>query len=374
MDTSSLIVAVMPVTTLIALFTGIALPFIAASRSGRSHAGGPPARADARNRTGAAGPKTRPPEPGADDAAPAGYLYVPCARNSRNGHPAQTRRWVQQVPIVKKTAKLIYYASDSWDRREAVVSPGCISREQFETDTRCRHDCPRDLAGLVCARHGRGHRHCVHVLAPGRHCHAPGGCGHDCPADTRSVQCARHGYAWEHCPHGQDRCRHGYPAGVIPVPGDRHRSGPAAGSSSPPARPPQTTCTARTASEPDGPHRKHHPSSGCAAPWLTLTPTAAARPSSSSKRAAGTRRRLGPRDGNVLTWPAPADTTALREEQMMVPAKECPPVTGWDHAAVGRRTTCRTSPSSAMTPAGRSDGALRRLRGPNWENLASRAR
>ena len=39
MDRSSLIV-VMPVTTLIALFTGIVLPFIAASRSGRSHAGG----------------------------------------------------------------------------------------------------------------------------------------------------------------------------------------------------------------------------------------------------------------------------------------------------------------------------------------------
>ena len=41
MDTSSLIVAVMPITTPIALFTGIALPFIAGSRSGRSHAGGP---------------------------------------------------------------------------------------------------------------------------------------------------------------------------------------------------------------------------------------------------------------------------------------------------------------------------------------------
>ena len=51
------------------------------------------------------------------------YLYVPCVRS---------RRWVQQVPIVRKTAKLIYYASDSWSRCEAVVSPGCISREQFE--------------------------------------------------------------------------------------------------------------------------------------------------------------------------------------------------------------------------------------------------
>jgi hypothetical protein len=67
----------------------------------------------------------------ATQAAPAEYLYVPCVR----GCPAGTRRWVQQVPIVRKTVKLIYYASDSWDRGEAVVSPGCISREQFETDT-----------------------------------------------------------------------------------------------------------------------------------------------------------------------------------------------------------------------------------------------
>ena len=188
MDRSSLIVAVMPITTLIALFTGITLPFIAGSRSGRSHAGRPPARADALKRTGAARRKARPPKPGAHDAAPAGYLYVPCARIRYHGYPAETRRWVQEVPIVKKTAKLIYYTSDSWDRREAVVSPGCISREQFETDTRCHPDGP---------------------------------------ADTSGVRCARRGYTWEHCPHGEDRCRHGYPARVIPVPGDRHRPGPA---------------------------------------------------------------------------------------------------------------------------------------------------
>jgi len=65
-----------------------------------------------------------------DRSRTAEYLYVPCVR----GYPAGTRRWVQEVPIVRKTAKLIYYASDSWDRREAVVSPGCISREQFEAD------------------------------------------------------------------------------------------------------------------------------------------------------------------------------------------------------------------------------------------------
>jgi hypothetical protein len=63
----------------------------------------------------------------------AGYLYVPCVRIRRHGYPAGARRWVQEVPIVKKTARLIYYTTDSWDRREAVVSPGCISREQFET-------------------------------------------------------------------------------------------------------------------------------------------------------------------------------------------------------------------------------------------------
>jgi hypothetical protein len=224
MDRPSLIVAVMPIMTLIVLSTGIALPFIA----GRSHARGPLAHTAARKRSGAAGQKARPPNPGANDAAPAEYLYVPCARTGCHGYPAETRRWVQEVPIVKKTARLIYYASDSWDRHEAVVSPGCISREEFETDTRCRDNCPRDIAAsLVCARHGRGQRHCVHFPPPGRHCSAPGGCGQDCPADTRGVRCARHGYTWEHCPHGEDRHRHGYPAGVIPVPGDRHRPGPA---------------------------------------------------------------------------------------------------------------------------------------------------
>lgn len=94
----------------------------------------------------------------ADGYSTVEYLYVPCSIRY-HGYSIQTRRWVQEVPIVRKTAKLIYYTSDSWNRREAVVSPGCISREQFETDTR------------------RGH--------------------------------------------------HGYPAGVIPIPGDRHGPGQA---------------------------------------------------------------------------------------------------------------------------------------------------
>jgi hypothetical protein len=173
MDGPSLIAIV----TLIALVTGATLAFTATSRSGGSHAARRLTCADALERIGAVGRKARPPKTGTHDAAPVEYLYVPCAR-PRKGHPAQTRRWVQAVPIVKKTARLIYYTSDSWSRSEAVVSPGCISREQFETDTRCHDDCPRDIAaGLVCARHGRGHRHCVHVLAPGRHCYAPEAAG-----------------------------------------------------------------------------------------------------------------------------------------------------------------------------------------------------
>ena len=43
MDESSLIFIIVPIVIPIALFTGIALPFIAASRSGRSHAREQPA-------------------------------------------------------------------------------------------------------------------------------------------------------------------------------------------------------------------------------------------------------------------------------------------------------------------------------------------
>jgi hypothetical protein len=84
----------------------------------------------------------------ADDAAPVEYLYVPCARTG-HGRSAQPRRWVQAVPVVRKTAKWIYYTSDTWDRAEAVVSPGCISRQEFETDTRYRADRRGYPAGVI---------------------------------------------------------------------------------------------------------------------------------------------------------------------------------------------------------------------------------
>ena len=187
MDESSLIFIIGPIAIPVALFTGIALLFIAASRSGRSHAREQPTDAHDVKRINAAKRKARPPEPGAGSAA-LGYLYVPCVRIRYHGYSAETRRWVQEVPIVKKTAQRIYYTSDTWDRREAVVPPGCISRQEFETDTQC-HD--------------------------------------NCPADTRGLRCAKHGYTWEHCPHGDDAGCHGYPAGVIPIPGDRPRPRPA---------------------------------------------------------------------------------------------------------------------------------------------------
>ena len=88
--------------------------------------------AGVRRRFGAAR-RTRPPGAGGGGTT-AEYLYIPCFRGGDHGGSAGTRCWVQPVPIVKKTAKLIYYTSDSWDRRQAVVSPGAISYEQFDSD------------------------------------------------------------------------------------------------------------------------------------------------------------------------------------------------------------------------------------------------
>ncbi len=100
-------------------------------------------------RVGAAAWKARPRKHPASGYSPVEYLYVPCVRVRRHGCSVQTRRWVQEVPIVRKTAKLIYYTSDTWNGRQAVVSPGCISREQFEADTRrCRHGYPAGVSPI----------------------------------------------------------------------------------------------------------------------------------------------------------------------------------------------------------------------------------
>ena len=96
------------------------------------------ARVDALKRLSAARRKARTARSGANDAASVGYLYVPCVHTPHTDDLAEARRWVQEVPIVKKTARWIYYTSDTWDRTEAVVSPGRVSREEFETGTRCR--------------------------------------------------------------------------------------------------------------------------------------------------------------------------------------------------------------------------------------------
>jgi hypothetical protein len=123
-----------------------------------SRARGRPAAAAALRRIGAAMRKTRPPAPGADDTGPAEYLYVPCARVCHHGLSAQTRRWVQAVPVVRKTPNRIYYTSDTWDRIEAVVSPGSISRQEFETDTRGRHGYPAGVIPIPGAHPGSAGR------------------------------------------------------------------------------------------------------------------------------------------------------------------------------------------------------------------------
>jgi hypothetical protein len=75
---------------------------------------------------------------------PAGHLYVPCVEGSRHfsdeewgySRPRrEPRRWVDEVPIVKKTAKRIYYdISENWDRDRGVIKLGHIDRQALERD------------------------------------------------------------------------------------------------------------------------------------------------------------------------------------------------------------------------------------------------
>ena len=95
----------------------------------------------------------------------------------------------------------------------------------------------------------------------------------------------------------------GYPAGVIPIPGDRPR--PAGRRFFATSQAAETDLYRGERERAGRVRGKHHPSRNCAARWRTLTLTVAARLTSPSKRADGTRRRFGPRDGNVLTWAGP---------------------------------------------------------------------
>ena len=133
MDGPSLIFIIVPVTIPIALLMGIALPLIAGRPARHSRPWGRLARTGALKRTGAAREKRGPSKRSARGIS-AEYLYVSCINPSAAGYRGPTRCWVQEVPIVRKTAKWIYYTSETWDRREAVVRPGCISRQEFETE------------------------------------------------------------------------------------------------------------------------------------------------------------------------------------------------------------------------------------------------
>ena len=101
--------------------------------------------------------RARPPKPGASEAAPVEYLYEPWSWSDYDNPPYETHRGINEIPIVKKTAKRIYHdRTDRWDRHDGVVTLGYIDRQELETDTRCRDSCQRDVpAGPVCATHGR---------------------------------------------------------------------------------------------------------------------------------------------------------------------------------------------------------------------------
>ena len=191
--------------------------------------------------------------PGASRAAPAGYLYVPVP-HPLHGSSAELRRWVQKVPIVKQTANWIYYTSDSWDRREAVVSPGCISRDEFETDTRCHDHCPRNMTAAWCVRTAAATATACMSWPRAVAATSPAAAG------TTARQAAAAGGAQSTGTRGST-ARTGK-IGAVTIPGRRDpvpgaRSGRRAGSSSPPARPPRITCTAGKASEPNKGYRTH---------------------------------------------------------------------------------------------------------------------
>ena len=191
-------------------------------------------------RVNAARRRARPPKQGVSEAAPVEYLYEPWSWSDYDNPPYETHKGIREIPVVKKTARRIYYDnSSSWDREDGVVTLGYISREEFETDARCRADCPRDiLAGLMCATHSRDFPHGAHFGTDdwyllrcydrGRHGRTSDCGGPSCPLDVPGRKCTEHGYTWEHCPHRSNpgACQHGYPADAARLPdGSEHYGG-----------------------------------------------------------------------------------------------------------------------------------------------------
>lgn len=144
------------------------------------------AAAKALKRINAAKRRARPPKPGAASAAPVEYLYEPWSWTDYDNPPYETRKGIAEIPIVKKTPKRIYYDdTGDRDRENGVVTLGYIDRLEFETDTRCRQECPVGTPGTGCAAHGYAWPHCPHG-------HRPGECHHGSPAG----QADRPGYRW----------------------------------------------------------------------------------------------------------------------------------------------------------------------------------
>jgi hypothetical protein len=146
----------------------------------------------------------RPPS-GERDARPVEYLYEAHTFSPECGPEV---RQVVEWPIARRTAKRVYFTDGTF-----------VSREELETDTRCRETCPVDTPVTRCAGHRFSYPHCVHVHGFVRKANYEAhwrACPRQCPQDEHTVECRKHGYTWEHCPHGGGgACLHGEPAGHV---------------------------------------------------------------------------------------------------------------------------------------------------------------
>jgi hypothetical protein len=168
--------------------------------------------------------RARPPS-AAKDARPVEYLYEPWSWTDE--YDGKTHKGVSEIPIVKRTAKRIYYDNTSrWDGQDGVVTLGFIDRAEFEADTRCRSSCPVDALTVSCSEHHLRYPHCRHVHAfhgrwKARYPEHLESCTAVCPLDVEAMACQPHGLTYEHCPHRQSvgNCWHGYQVGQIRRPG-----------------------------------------------------------------------------------------------------------------------------------------------------------